>query len=334
MPLAYAIAFAMTFFIGSILILVFTGQNPLAAYKIFFSESFFSTYGILEILAKATPIIIAGSGMVIAFRCGLWNLGAEGQMAIGAIISTALAVYVNLPGILVLPLIFAGSFVGGGIWSGIAGYLKKQFGVHEMLSTLLMNYIALKLMEYMIRGPMSMPNPIYPRSAEIQPQAQMAFIKYPLNTTLIIALLIVPAVWFLIHYTNLGYRLRAVGLSREAARLSGMNIGRLTLTVMLLSGGISAIGGTVIIVGDFMRMQRHVTGGYGFLAIVVVMLARQDIIALPFAAFLISGMMVGASALTLAEIPAAFYQVMIGLLLLCAVFSNYINQRLKHAWDV
>jgi len=334
MPLAYLIAFAMTFLIGSILILAFTGRNPLVAYKTFFAEGFFSTYGILEILAKTTPIMIAGSGMVIAFRCGLWNLGAEGQMAIGAVISTGLGVYVNLPGIVLLPLIFVASFAGGGIWSGIAGYLKKQFGVHEILSTLLMNYIALKLMEYMIRGPMSMPNPIYPRSSEIQAQAQMAFIKYPLNTALIIALLIVPVVWFLIHRTNLGYRLRAVGLSREAARLSGMNIGKLTLIVMLLSGGISALGGTVVIVGDFMRIQRHVTGGYGFLAIVVVMLARENIVALPFAAFLISGMMVGASALTLEEIPAAFYEVMIGLLLLCVVFSNHINQKLKQHWEV
>lgn len=334
MPFAYLIAFAMAFLISSSLIILFTGRNPIVAYSTFFRESFFSTYGILEILAKATPIMIAGSGMIIAFRCGLWNLGAEGQMAIGAIISTAFGVYVNLPGFILLPLIFAASFIGGAIWSGIAGYLKKQFEVHEILTTLLMNYIALKFMEYMIRGPMSMPNPIFPRSSEIQSQAQMIFIDYPLNITIIMALLIIPVVWFLLHQTTLGYQLRAVGLYRDAARLSGMNIGKLTLIVMFLSGGISAIGGTVQIVGDFMRMQRHVTGGYGYLAIVVVMLSWENIIALPFAAFLISGLQVGASALTLEEIPAAFSEVMIGVLLLCVVFAKHIDHKLKELWKI
>jgi ABC-type uncharacterized transport system permease subunit len=332
-PLAYLIAFAMTFIIGGLLIIVFTGKNPLIAYQEFFGQSFFSTYGILEVMAKATPIIIAGAGMVISFRCGLWNLGAEGQMAIGAILSTAIGIHVNLPGIILIPLIFLASFIGGGIWSGISGYLKNRFGVHEMLSTLMMNYIALKFMEYLISGPMSMPKPNYPRTSEILPQAQMAFMGYPLNTTFLIALLIIPIVWFLINRTTLGYRLQAVGFNREAARLSGMSISKLTLTVMVLSGGISALGGTVEIVGDFFRMERNVTGGYGFTAIVVVMLARRDIVALPFASFLVSGIIVGATALTLAKIPAAFSEVMIGLMLLCVVFATHIERKLKQAWE-
>jgi simple sugar transport system permease protein len=333
-PLAYLIAFFMTFLIGAFLILIFIGKNPIAAYREFFAQSFFSSYGILEVMAKATPIVIAGSGMIIAFRCGLWNLGAEGQMAIGAILSTAIGVNLNLPGIILIPLIFVASFIGGALWSGLSGYLKNRFGVHEMLSTLMMNYIALKFMEYLINGPMSMPRANYPRTSEILPQAQMAFIGYPLNVTFIIALFIIPIVWFLINRTTLGYRLQAVGLKREAARLSGMEITKLTMVVMLLSGGISALGGTAEIVGDFFRMERNVTGGYGFTAIVVVMLAREDIIALPFAAFFVSGMIVGATALTLAGIPATFAQVVIGLMLLCVVSANYIERKLKEIWEV
>lgn len=333
-PFAYLIALFMTFVIGGFLIFTFVGENPIAAYREFFAQSFFSSYGILEVMAKATPIIIAGSGMIIAFRCGLWNLGAEGQMAIGAILSTAIGVNLNLPGIILIPLIFVVSFVGGALWSGVSGYLKNKFSVHEMLSTLMMNYIALKFMDYLINGPMSMPRANYPRTSEILPQAQMAFIGYPLNVTFVIALLIIPIVWFLINRTTLGYRLQAVGLNREAARLSGMEITKLTLVVMLLSGGISALGGTVEIVGDFFRMERNVTGGYGFTAIVVVMMAREDIIALPFAAFLVSGMMVGATALTLVGIPATFAQVVVGLMLLCVVFANYIERKLKEIWEV
>jgi ABC-type uncharacterized transport system permease subunit len=164
-PLAYVIAFLLTFLIGGAVIYALTGQNPISVYGSFFAHSFFSQYGILEVLAKATPIIIAGAGMIIAFRCGLWNLGAEGQMAIGAIVSTAIGVNLNLPAGILLPVIFLASFVGGALWSGIAGFLKTKFGVHEMLSTLMLNYIALKLLEYMISGPLSMPHPNYPRSS-------------------------------------------------------------------------------------------------------------------------------------------------------------------------
>jgi simple sugar transport system permease protein len=327
---AYALALALTLFLGAMLIIIFIGKNPIAVFGVFFAESFFSNYGFLEILAKGTPILIASSGMVIAFRCGLWNLGAEGQMAIGAIISTALGVNLKLPGIVLLPIIFVASFIGGGLWSAISGYIKNKFLVNEILSTLMLNYIALKLMEYLIRGPMSMKNPIYPRTPEILIPAQMLFIKYPLNSTLIIALVIIPVIWFLIHRTNLGFRLQAVGLDREAARLSGMDINRLTLAVMFISGGICAVGGTTIIVGDFFRLERNVTGGYGFIAILVVMMARENIVALPFVAFLISGLIVGAASLTLAEVPATFSEVLIGLMVLCVVFGNFIELKLKH----
>ena len=332
--ISYTTALIMVFVIGGVLILVFTGKDPFLAYKEFFTQSFFSTYGILEVLAKATPIMIAGAGMVIAFRCGLWNLGAEGQMAIGAIISTFLGLYLHLPGIILIPVIFIASFAGGAIWSGIGGYLKNKFGVHEMLTTLMMNYIALKVMGYLISGPMTMPNPNYPRTSEILPQAHLPFLKYPLNITVIIALLIIPIVWFILSRTTLGYRLQAVGLKREAARLSGMNISMLTIIVMCLSGGISALGGTVEIVGDFFRMERNVTGGYGFIAIVVVMLAKSNIIALPFVSIFISGMLVGATSLTLAGIPATFSLIIIGLLLLGVVTANYMERKLNTIWEV
>jgi general nucleoside transport system permease protein len=332
-PLAYLAAVVAALLIGAVFILLFTGKNPVRAYGEFFSQSFFSKYGILEVLAKATPIMIAGTGMILAFRCGLWNLGAEGQMAIGAIVATALGLYVPLPGYLLLPLIFVASFVGGGIWSGISGLLKNRFGVHEMLSTLMMNYIALKLIDYLINGPMSMPNPMYPRTSEILPQAHLPFLLYPLNVTLILALVLVPAVWFLMHSTTFGYRLQAVGMGSRAARLAGMKIPALTLSIMALSGAISALGGTVEIVGDFFRMEKNVTGGYGFTAIVVVMLARENIVALPFVSIFISGILVGATSLTLAGIPATFSQILVGLLLLCVVFASWLERKLSHRWE-
>ena len=333
-PLAYLGAIVTAFILGGLLILLFTGKNPIAAYGDFFRESFFSVYGLLEVLAKATPIMIAGAGMIVAFRCGLWNLGAEGQMAIGAILSTALGLYLNLPGWLLLPVIFLVSLAAGGLWSGFSGYLKNRFGVHEMLSTLMMNYIALKLMDFMIYGPMSMPNPNYPRTSEVLPQAHMPFLQYPLNLTFVIALLIVPAIWFLLSSTTLGFRLQAVGLSRESARLAGMNMRSLTLIIMVLSGAVSALGGTAEIVGDFFRMEKNVTGGYGFTAIVVVMLARENIIALPFVSIFISGILVGATSLTLSGIPATFSQLFVGLLLLCVVFATWLEGRLSAVREV
>lgn len=332
--ISYATALIVVFIIGGIFILVFTGKDPFLAYKEFFTQSFFSTYGIREVLAKATPIMIAGAGMVISFKCGLWNLGAEGQMAIGAIISTFLGLNLHLPWMIIIPIIFIASFIGGAIWAAIGGYLKDKFGVHEMLTTLMMNYIALKIMGYLYNGPMSMVNPTYPKTSEILPQAQLPFIKYPLNITIIIALAIIPVVWFILNRTTLGYRLQSVGLKKEAARLAGMNISALTIIVMGLSGGISALGGTVEIVGDFFHMEKGVTGGYGFMAIMVVMLAKSNIIALPFVSIFISGMLVGAISLTLAGIPDTFSLIIIGLLMLGVVTANYIERRLKTLWEV
>jgi len=334
LTVAYVVALIMAFFVGGIIILLFTGKDPISIYRGFFLNSFFSSYGILELASKAVPIIIAGSGMLIAFRSGLWNLGAEGQMAIGAIISTALGIYVHLPGIILIPLIFVASFIGGGLWSGISSYLKNKFGVSIMLTTLMMNYIALKLMEYMLSGPMTMRNQPYPRTAEIISQARLPFLKYPLNSTFIIALLIIPIVWFILNRTTIGYRLQAVGLNREAARFAGMKIQNLTMIVMILSGGISALGGTAEIIGDFFCMQRNVTGGYGFIAIVVLMLARENIIALPFAAFFISGITVGATSLPMVGVPSIFSQILIGLLIIAGVLADYIERRLKLFWGV
>jgi simple sugar transport system permease protein len=332
-PLAYFSAVVAALLLGAVFIILFTDANPISAYGDFFSESFLSKYGIFEVLSKATPIMIAGAGMILAFRCGLWNLGAEGQMAIGAMVTTALGLYVGVPGYVLLPLIFLVSFASGGVWSGISGVLKVRFGVHEMLSTLMMNYIALKLLDYLINGPMSMPNPMYPRTSEILPQAQLPFLQYPLNFTFIFAILLVPAIWFLINRTTFGYRLKAVGTGPRAARLAGMSISALTLSIMALSGAISALGGTVLIVGDFFRMEKNVTGGYGFTAIVVVMIARSNIIALPFVSIFVAGMLVGATSLTLAGIPATFSQILVGLLLLCTVFASWLQKKLARRWE-
>lgn len=326
--IAYTTAIIMSFVIGGIIILIFTEKNPLVVYNTFFAQSFFSKYGILEIMARGTPIFIAGAGMVVAWSCGLFNLGAEGQMAIGAIVTTYLGINLYLPPIVILPLIFLVSFIGGALWSGIAGLLKYKFSVNEMISTLMLNYIAIKIMEYMIDGPMSMPNPNYPRTSEILPSAQMKFIQYPLNYTIVIAVLIIPVVYFIINKTTFGYMIRAVGLQNKAAKYSGMNIPFLTMAAMLLGGGISALAGTTQIIGDFFRMERNVTGGYGFIAIIAVVMAKNNVIGLFFVSLLISGVIVGGQSITMVGIPATFSQILLGIMLICFVVSDYFKRKL------
>lgn len=326
--ISYTTAIIMSFLIGGIIIFAFTEKNPFLVYDTFFAESFFSNYGILEIMARGTPIFIAGAGMIIAWSCGLINLGAEGQMAIAAILTTYLGINYNLPPVMILSLVFLVSFIGGAFWSGIAGWLKYKFSVNEMISTLMLNYIAMKIMEYMIDGPMSMPNPNYPRTLEILPSAQMKFIQYPLNYTIIIAILIIPIVYFIINKTTFGYMIRAVGLQSKAARYSGMNIPLLTMAAMILGGGISALAGTTQIVGDFFRMERNVTGGYGFIAIIAVVMAKNNVIGLFFVSLLISGVIVGGQSITMVSIPATFSQILLGIMLICFVLSDYFKRKL------
>lgn len=333
-PLAYLIALVATFVITGLLILLLNQTNPLPAFADFFSHSFFSEYGILEVLAKSTPIILAGAGMLLAFKCGLWNLGAEGQMAIGAIISSAIGIYLNLPAIVMIPLILIASMIGGALWAGIAGFLKSRFRVSEMLSTLMLNYIALKLLDFMINGPMKYTATNYPRTAEILPQAQLPYLSYPLNSSVFLAILVIPLVWFLLNRTTLGYRLRAVGMGLDSAKFAGMDITKLTIVVMLISGAIAALGGTAEVIGDFYRMERNVTGGYGFTAILALIIGKENIIGLPFATFLVAGMMVGANSMTLAGIDAQFSMVMIGTLLICVVASGLIENKLRRRQEL
>lgn len=333
-PLAYLIALVATFVLTGLLILLLNRTNPLPAFQDFFSHSFFSEYGILEVLAKSTPIILAGAGMLLAFRCGLWNLGAEGQMAIGAIISSAIGIYLNLPSYVMIPLILLASMIGGALWAGIAGFLKSRFRVNEMLSTLMLNYIALRFLDYMINGPMKYTATNYPRTAEILPQAQLPYLSYPLNSSLFLVILVIPAVWFILNRTTLGYRLKAVGMGLGSAKFAGMDVAKLTIIVMLISGAIAALGGSAEVIGDFYRMERNVTGGYGFTAILALIIGKENIIGLPLATFLVAGMIVGANSLTLAGIDAQFSMVMIGVLLVCVVTSGYVESKLRRRYEL
>jgi ABC-type uncharacterized transport system permease subunit len=203
-----------------------------------------------------------------------------------------------------------------------------------MLSTLMLNYIALRLLDYMINGPMKYTATNYPRTAEILPQAQLPYISYPLNISFLIALLAIPIVWFILNRTTLGYRLKAVGMGLDAARLTGMDITKLTMIVMLISGGIAALGGTAVVIGDFFRMERNVTGGYGFTAILALIIGKENIIGLPFATVLVAGMMVGANSLSLAGIDAQFSMVMVGTLLICVVVTSLIENKLRRRYEI
>ena len=320
--------------------LLFLNVNPIVAYHALWDGAFGSANALAETLVKATPLLLVALGICISFRGDVINIGGEGQMIIGAILATWIGLTLtDLPGWLVITLAMFGGFLGGAIWGGIAGVLKAYFKVNEILSTVMMNAIAVQLMNFLLRGPMIDPSQAQlaskiPQTARLLDGFHLPrLIPTRLHLGIIIAVVLAVLVYILLWRTTLGYRIRAVGQNPFASRYAGIKVQRSVVLALLLSGAFSGLAGTVQVYGVNYRMitdgsASGFTGSAGFNGIVAALFGQlHPLLSIP-AAILFGALLVGANSMQrLVQVPSALITALNGLVVVFVVSSEFLRRR-------
>jgi len=316
--------------IGAI-VLAAVGADIGKAYTVILTEPLKDMIGITEIVVRAIPLSLVALGIAIAFRSGILNIGAEGQILMGILASSATAIALpELPKNLLLPLTILAGAAGGAFWAGIAGVLKARLGVNEILSTVMLNYIAAQFYTFLLRGPMMDPEELLTGSGTPQtvriPRAAWLDRLIPgtrLHTGVFIALGLAVAVFFLLWRTTGGFRMRAAGAEAKAARYAGVRVERYLIIAMLLSGAFAGIAGTVEILGVHRRAIEGVSGGYGFTGIVVALFGGLHPAGIVPASLFFGLLLIGADMTQrLAGVPANMVLVLQGAIILAIVSAR------------
>ena len=257
------------------------GSNPFVAYSTIIQKTLLNFRGFTETIRKSLPLLLAGTGLVLAFRAQFWNIGAEGQILAGAVAASGLALFVPLPPYLMIPAMFLSGFIAGGLWGFLPALLKVRLGVNEIITTLMMNYIALYIVRWLINGPWkgkSVTGFSYSDRFAREywlPTIGTTRLHWP---TLIIGVLLAIFITFLLARTKLGFEIRMMGESPNAARYAGVNFFRTTMTLVLFSAGAAGLAGVGEVAGIHHRLVEpgSISLGYGYTAIIVALLARGN----------------------------------------------------------
>ncbi len=307
--------------VGAIMLLLL-GANPLTAYATMVKGVFGSTYGFTQSLVKATPLLLVGLGICIAFRASVLNIGGEGQIIAGALMTTWFSLqFRTWPGWILLPATLIMGFLAGAFWGFIPGILKARLNVNEILSTVMMNAIGLQLMNLLLRGPLIDPAGVAAgtflhQSERLPEQVWLGRLQQTqLHTGAIIAVVLAVLVYIFLWRTTIGYRIRAVGLSPEASKYAGIPVPFYQALSLTLAGGFAGLAGVIEIIGVQHRLLEGVTSGYGFSGIV---------------AALFGGLLVGADMMQRAvQVPSALIDALLGLIVLLVIGSQMWSRRLS-----
>ncbi len=283
--------------VGAVLIII-SGSNPIAAYKALFIGAFFDYYGFATTLVKMSPILLAGLAVLLPLRVGLFNIGAEGQIYLGALFTTVAALYLpEMPVWLHITICILAGMLGGAIWGGIPGYLKAYHGTNEVIVTLLMNYVGIDLISYFVSGPMMAEGAPYPYSPEIREELWLPLLMPRTDAHLGVAvgLILTIALIVVFRFTSIGFAYDSVGKNQAAARYAGISVRRTIFFSMVFGGAIAGLAGTFEVLGLKYRLFHHFSAGYGFDGIVVAFLASASPVWIPFSALFLSGLKSGAN---------------------------------------
>jgi len=318
--------------VTSALIFAAFGHNPATALYTFFIGPLTSQYGIAELMVKATPLVLIAVGLALGFRANVWNIGAEGQLTIGAILggSLPLAVYPT-EGFWLLPAMMIVGVLGGMAWAAIPAYLRTHFNCNEILTSLMLVYIATLLLAYLIHGPLKDPAGFnFPESRQFQDSATLPIIwsGTRLHLGWIFALGAGLAGWVLVNRHLIGFEIRVIGEAPRAARFAGFSEKQIIWFVLLLGGGLAGLAGMFEVAGPIGQIVPSISPGYGFTAIIVAFLGRLHPIGIIFAGLLMALTYLGGEAAQIdLNMPNAITGVFQGMilfyLLACDVFINY-----------
>ncbi|MCK6624374.1 MAG: ABC transporter permease [Anaerolineae bacterium] len=326
-PLIPLAAVILTFLLTAILV-VLVEANPLEAYYYFLVDPLSSRVSAIEVLVKATPLLLTGAAVTFAFAGGYWNIGAEGQLYAGAVAATAVGLQMHdMSPWLAIPAMLIGGFGAGMLWALLPALMKIKLAIDEVVTTLLLNSVALFVVSWLLNGPWRDPISQWPQSPEIAAAAIFPKLipRSRLHLGFILAIIIIVALWFVLTRTAFGLRMRAVGLGPEAARFAGINVERTLLISALVSGGIAGLAGVSEVAGIHYHLIDAISPGYGYTGIIIATLGTLNAWGVALAALFIGLIDTGAQTVSRAlgvpaylgdVIQAALLLVTLGMLLL------------------
>ncbi len=304
----------------TVLLISLSGNSLAAAFVGFVRGISGSSYSVAEVFVKATPLILAGLGVSFAFQSGFISIGAEGQLYMGAIATTAAALaFPALPRALILPLCFSVSFLAGGLWSLVPGVLKARFGISEVINTIMFNYISLGIVGILLQTVLKDPNNFFPVSATIADSAKLSKIVpgTRLHSGILLALICALLVYVLVYYTSTGFKVRAVGINAQACRTAGLPVGSTIIFTSLMSGGLAGVAGFAEISGLHHHLIEGISPGYGYLAVIVALIGNNHPFGVVLSGVAIAALQVGSLSMQrAANVPAAISSIILGMIVL------------------
>jgi simple sugar transport system permease protein len=330
------IALLLTAAIGTALFL-FLGRDPLEAFHALFITPVSSLAGLGELAIKASPLMLIAMGLTIGFKASIWNIGAEGQLVMGAIFGGGLAIYFHdSHSALLLPTMILAGAVGGALWAAIPALLRTRFNANEILTSLMLSYVAQLLLSYLVYGPWRDPNGFnLPQSRVFQPAALFPILLdgTRLNASIFVTLTAVAIGWFFMRRSVLGYQMRVAGLPEAAARYAGIDAKRTVWVSMLIGGVAAGLAGVGEVAGPVGQLLPVVSPGYGFAAIIVAFVGRLNPLGIVLASFLMALLYLGGEAAQLnLNLPAAITGLFQGLLLFILLGTDvFIAYRVRFA---
>ena len=316
------------------LIIAISGKNPFQAYALLAKGAFSNSYNIGETIITTCPLLLGSLGLCICYRAGLTSIGADGQMVIGGLLATIPGVYLTgVPRPILIPLCMILGMIGGGIWAGIAGYLKAKWGISEIINTIMLNYIAGFIVSFMCSGPIQEPPYTFIQSPLLQESANLTKLipKTRVHSGVILAVISIFIVYYLLWKSPLGYQMRAVGFNQSAARTCGIAVKKNLILSMFLSGAFCGLAGAIEIMGIHHRLIPGFTSEVGFDAMAIALLGGLHPIGVTLGSIFFGALRAGSTMMQQQmQIPAALVDVMQGLIIIFvltqSIFSDGITR--------
>ena len=324
----------LAIFLGLVLsgiMILFLGKNPIPIFGLLFSSMFRDGYTVGEIFVKATPLIFTSLAFAFTFKANLFNIGAQGQFYIGSLVAVSISLLIPSPIAIPLAIIFA--FIASGIWGGIIGFCKARFKANEFLISMMSTYVALNLMNYLLRTVLLETKGEYPQTDSIA-KSTWLFKIVPhtrLHFGFIIAVFVAIIIWLLLYRTTLGFRIRAVGQNQEAARMSGINPELIFILTFFISGGLAGLAGVSEVNGVQHMLLQGFNPSIGALGIGIAILANANPIGIIFSSILFGALQVGGTIMgQLSGVPSSIIDLMEGFVMVFVIISYYVRNK----WEI
>jgi ABC-type uncharacterized transport system permease subunit len=323
--------------IGGLALFIALGKDPIEGFKVFFINPISDSYGISELFLKATPLMLCAIGLAVGFRANVWNIGAEGQLIVGAVAASAVALYFyesESSQFLVLSLMIIAGATGGMLWAAIPAFLKTRFDTNEILVSLMLVYVAQLLVSWLVHGPMMDPDGFnFPQSRLFEDSALLPILfegtRLNLAFGLAVSALLVGYIFMFRSFA--GFQMQVAGYAKDAARYAGFSAKRMIWIGMLSGGGMAGLAGMSEVAGPMGQITDHVSNNYGFAAIIVAFVARLNPVGIFFASLLMALLYLGGEqAQQYLALPSSISNVFQGMLLMFLLGSDvFINYRVR-----